>query len=533
MNLKPMRKASIARPTRKEFLKLGLAGSVALALPFGSSGCSSGDQTGTLLRSSAPLPEPFSVPLPVPPVLEPMHTDANADYYELTQKEVRAEILPGLDTTVWGYEGNFPGPTIEAQSGRQVVVHQRNELPVPTVVHLHGGVTPPESDGYPTDLILPTDGSFDGHEGHGGILMGGVDRGTKEYVYPMDQPAATLWYHDHRIDFTGPQVYKGLAGFHIVRDEVEDDLPLPKGEKDVPLMICDRAFDEDGSFLYPSVDPSLRDEPGVDDDFMEGVLADTILVNGAPWPFMEVSNTMYRLRVLNTSNARRYELELDPPPSDGDSFIQVGSDVGLLGAPVSHERIPIAPAERFDVVVDFSEYTVGTEVTLKNRIGEGSTAQLMRFRVVRAERDNSSVPDRLAEVEPIDPDSATTTRRFRFHREDVNGRHGWVINEEAFHPELVSARPRLGSTEIWEVRGNTHHPIHLHLAHFQVLSRSGWIGRRSPRPQDAGWKDTVDLLPDEEVRLAVRFDGYRGKYVFHCHNLEHEDMMMMANFEVA
>jgi spore coat protein A, manganese oxidase len=182
------------------------------------------------------------------------------------------------------------------------------------------------------------------------------------------------------------------------------------------------------------------------------------------------------------------------------------------------------------VIIDFSEYPVGTEVTLKNRIGEGSTVQLMRFRVVRAERDDSSVPDRLAEVEPSDTGGATE-RRFRFHREDVNGRHGWVINEEPFRPDRISARPRLGSTEIWEVRGNTHHPIHLHLAHFQVLSRSGWIGRRSPRPQDVGWKDTVDLLPDEEVRLAVRFDGYRGKYVFHCHNLEHEDMMM-ANFEV-
>src|SRR5829696_1981209 len=205
-------------------------------------------------------------------------------------------------------------------------------------------------------------------------------------------------------------------------------------EKYVPVMICDRAFDEDGSFLYPSVDLSLRDEPGVEDDFMEGVLADTILVNGAPWPFMEVSNTMYRFRILNASNARRYELELDPPTSGGDSFIQVGSDVGLLSVPVSHERIPIAPAERFDVVIDFSEYAVGTEVTLKNRIGEGSTAQLMRFRVVRAERDNSSVPDRLAAAEPIDPNSGTETRRFRFHRADVNGRHGWVINEEPFHP---------------------------------------------------------------------------------------------------
>jgi spore coat protein A len=525
-----MRKASIGKPTRKEFLKLGLAGGVALALPFGLSGCSSGNQTGALLRSSATLPEPFSVPLPVPPVLEPVRTDANTDYYELTQREGQAEILPGLDTTVWGYDGMFPGPTIETRSGRRVVVHQRNELPVPTVVHLHGGVTPPESDGYPTDLILPADGSFDGHEGHSGTPMGRVDRGTKEYTYPNEQRAATLWYHDHRMDFTGPQVYKGLAGFHIVRDEVEDDLPLPKGEKDVPLMICDRSFEEDGSFLYPSVDPSLRHEPGVEDDFMEGVLADTILVNGTPWPFMEVSNSMYRFRVLNASNARRYELALDPPPEGGDSFIQIGSDVGLLSAPVSHERILIAPAERFDVIIDFSEYVVGTEVTLKNRIGEGSTAQLMRFRVVRAERDDSSVPDRLAEVEPSDTGGATE-RRFRFHRADVHGRHGWVINEEPFRPDRISARPRLGSTEIWEVRGNTHHPIHMHLARFQVLSRRGWI-KQSPRPQDAGWKDTVDLLPDEEVQLAVRFEGFRGKYVFHCHNLEHEDMMMMANFEV-
>jgi len=524
-----MRKASIARPTRKEFLKLGLAGGVALALPFGASGCFSGDQTGALLCSSAPPPEPFSVPLPVPPVLEPVRTDAGTDYYELTQREGRAEILPGLDTTVWGYDGIFPGPTIEARSGRRVVVLHRNELPVPTVVHLHGGVTPPESDGYPTDLILPADGSFDEHEGHGGIPMGRVDRGIKEYVYPMDQPSATLWYHDHRIDFTGPQVYKGLAGFHIVRDEVEDDLPLPKGEKDVPLMICDRAFDEDGSFLYPSVDPSLRDEPGVEDNFLEGVLADTILVNGAPWPVLEVSNTKYRFRLLNASNARRYELELDPP-SGRDSFIQIGSDVGLLDSPISHERIPIAPAERFDVVVDFSKYEVGTEVTLKNRIGEGATAQLMQFRVVRAERDGGSVPDWLAEVQPSDPGDATE-RRFGFHRADVHGRQGWVIDEEPFGPNRISARPRLGSTEIWEVRGNTHHPIHLHLARFQVLSRSGWI-KQSPRPQDAGWKDTVDLLPDEEVQLAVRFEGFRGKYVFHCHNLEHEDMMMMANFEV-
>jgi spore coat protein A len=204
-----MRKVSLARPTREEFLKPGLAGGVALALPLGVSGCSSGNQTGALLHSSVTLPEPFSVPLPVPPVLEPVRTDANTDYYELTQREGRAEILPGLDTTVWGYDGMFPGPTIEARSGRRVVVYQRNELPVPTVVHLHGGVTPSESDGYPTDLILPADGSFDGHKGHGGVPMGRVDRGTKEYTYPNEERGATLWYHDHRMDFTGPRSTRG------------------------------------------------------------------------------------------------------------------------------------------------------------------------------------------------------------------------------------------------------------------------------------------------------------------------------------
>jgi spore coat protein A len=432
---------------------------------------------------------------------------------------------------VWGYDGIFPGPTIEARSGRKIVVRQRNELPVPVVVHLHGGKTPPDSDGYPTDLILPADGSFDGHKGHGDMPMGRVDRGIKEYVYPMDQPAATLWYHDHRADFTGPQVYRGLAGFHLIRDDVEDGLPLPKDEKDIPLMICDRSFAEDGSFLYPSLDPSLRNEPGIEDGFLRaGVLADTILVNGAPWPSLEVSNTRYRFRILNASNARRYELELDPPPAGGESFVQVGSDGGLLSAPVSHERIPVAPAERFEVVIDFSKYRVGSEITLKNRIGEGSTAQVMRFHVVHTEKDDSTVPGRLAEVEKLDPDSVTETRRFRFERGDVLDQRGWVIDEESFHPDLISARPGLGDTEIWEVKGSggRHHPIHLHLVHFQVLSRNG----RNPRPQDVGWKDTVDLAPGEEARVIARFDGYRGKYVFHCHNLEHEDMMMMANFEV-
>jgi spore coat protein A len=517
--------------SRTEFLKLGLMGTTALMLPFGASACSSrGDgSTGNLLPSTARLPEPFRVPLPVPPVLEPVRSDTNADYYGITQRVAHAEILPGLKTEVWGYDGIFPGPTIEARSGRRVVVRQTNELPVPVVVHLHGGVTPSEHDGYATDIVTPVDGHGAGHGGHARLNV--VGEGSFDYHYPNGQRAATLWYHDHRMDFTGPQVWRGLAGFHIVRDADEDALPLPDGERDVPLMICDRSFAEDGSFLYPSIDPSLMGEPGVDDAYMQGVLGDVILVNGAPWPELEVSNTKHRFRILNASNARRYELALDPEPGEGSPFVQVGSDGGLLGMPVPHRTIPIAQAERFDVVVDFSKYRVGTEVTLKNRLGDRRTAEIMRFRIVRNEKEESAVPARLSdmsEFEALGESVAVRTRRFRFTQSASGDGTMWTINGEPFDPERIDARPALGSAEVWEFVTDVHHPVHLHLAHFKVLSRSG----REPLPKDAGWKDTVDVPPGQIARVLARFDGYRGKYVFHCHNLEHEDMMMMANFEV-
>jgi len=520
--------------SRKRFLKLGLAGGVAVAFPFGASACSGSDagSTGTLLPSKAKLPRPFRVPLPVPPVLEPVRTDPDADYYEMTQKVGKAEILPGLETEVWGYDGIFPGPTIESRSGRKIVVRQRNDLPVPVSTHLHGGRTPPESDGYPTDLISPKGMAHAHSMGGHGSMGARASRHFKDYVYPLEQRAATLWYHDHRMDFTGPQVWRGLAGFHVIHDKEDDALPLPKGEKDVPLMICDRSFDHDGSFLYPSLDLRLRDKPGVEDDYMDGVLGDTILVNGAPWPVMEVSNTMHRFRILNASNARRYELALDPGPGDGASFIQVGSDGGLLGAPLSHRTILISQAERFDVVIDFSKYPVGTEVTLKNALGAGKTADVMRFRVTRKEREDSTVPRQLSDMAEFDEltESRARVRRgeLRFTRISDNGRTMWGINGEPFDPERMEARPELGSTEVWKLNTNAHHPIHLHLVQFKELSRN----EDRPRPTDAGWKDTVDLSKGEEVRVIARFDGYRGRYVFHCHNLEHEDMMMMANFEV-
>jgi spore coat protein A, manganese oxidase len=502
-----------------------------LALPLGTLSV----PVGRLAASSSvrsPDVEPFEVPLPIPPVASPVGTRGGADFYEMVQRVAMQEILPGMRTEVWGYDGVFPGPTIEARRDRPVAIRQTNELPVPVSVHLHGGKTPPESDGYPTDLIMPKGSRHAGrshrHGGsHGGqVPGGGGHQGHKEYRYPNGHRAATLWYHDHRMDFTGPQVYRGLAGMYLLRDEVEDSLPLPKGEKEVPLVITDRTFQEDGSFYYPSLDPTLQGEPGVLALAANGMFGDTVLVNGAPWPVLEVSNTMHRLRILNASNARIYDLALDPAPPGGKPFVQVGSDGGLLEAPVAHDTIVAAPAERFDVVVDFSRYPVGTQVTLKNRRGEGKTSDVMRFVVARREKEEGSVPERLApDLGFPDPDDVEVTRRFQF----IAGVFGGMsaINNKTFDPGRIDARPRLGSTEIWEIGADPSHPFHMHLVHFKVLSRDGG----PPGPHDAGWKDTVSL-EGGSVRVAARFEGWRGKYVFHCHNLEHEDMMMMANFEV-
>ncbi|HML17734.1 MAG TPA: multicopper oxidase family protein [Bryobacteraceae bacterium] len=503
--------------SRREILRYAGLSGAGLLLP---SSCARPESR--ILPSLAPLPEPFQIPLPAIPVLKPVRTDPDADYYDVTVRPANARILSGLDTAIWGYDGIFPGPTIEARTGRRVSLRLRNALSVPIVNHLHGGRTAPESDGYPTDLILPI-GGFPHSHMHD--PMARIAEGEREYVYANDQRAATLWYHDHRMDFTAPQVWRGLAGLYILRDAEEQRLPLPRADKEIPLVICDRSFDRDGSFRYPSLDPSLRDTPGVDPRYMGGALGDVILVNGAPWPRLQVAGVKYRFRILNASNARRYELQLDPLPRGATSFVQIGSDGGLLEAPVSHQALRIVPAERFDVIVDFSKFPVGSKVTLRNNADSGPAGQIMRFDVVRAERDESSIPSKLSDVAFPRPEDAVTTRVFDFSYQ--RSTHSWFINGKPYDPTRMDARPKLDTTEIWRLQTDFNHPLHLHLVHFQVLSHSG-----RPGPYDAGWKDTVDLGPGQTANILVRFAGYRGRYVFHCHNLEHEDMSMMGNYEV-
>ncbi len=507
--------------TRRELIRRAGGVAAGLALPYIETGCLRGRPQPRLLRSAIPIPKPFQAALPIIPVLKPSRADAAADYYQLDARPATAGIVPGLATGIWGYNGIFPGPTIEARRGRRVVVHLRNRLPVPIVTHLHGGRTAPESDGYPTDLVLPS--AYTLSQRHDPLAR--IAEVERDYIYLNEQRAATLWYHDHRMDFTAPQVWRGLAGFYILRDDEEAQLPLPRGDKEIALLICDRSFQADGSFLYPSLDASLRERAGVTHDYMGGVLGDVILVNGAPWPKLDVANTRYRFRILNASNARRYELALDPAPSGAPSFVQIGSDGGLLAAPVAHRSVRVAPAERFDLIVDFSRYRPGTSVTLLNNAASGPAGQIMRFDVAREERDPSSVPARLSTLGFPNPGDVRVTRSFKFAFRDME--RGWLINGKPYDPERMDAQPKLDSTEIWRLETDFNHPLHLHLVHFQVLSHSG-----RPGPFDAGWKDTIDLCPGQTANILVRFGGHRGRYVFHCHNLEHEDMAMMGNFEV-
>jgi len=478
------------------------------------------------LTSAARLPEPFTLPLAVPQALAPIRRDTTTDYYRIVQRRANASILPGYSTPIWGYNGTFPGPLLVSSRERRTVVTHRNELPVPVVVHLHGGHVPTESDGYPTDLLLPV--------GEMGVMPGldmasdplaHIVSGERDYDYPAGQPAATLWYHDHRMDFTGASVWRGLAGIHLVTDESQRRLGLPSGQRDIPLLITDRAFDAAGAFRYPALDPTALHTPGVQGKFTRGVLGDAVLVNGVPWPVHRVGTARYRLRLINSSNARVYRLRAEMPRGDGH-FVQIGSDGGLLAGPQHLDDLTIAPGERYEVILDFSGCAVGDRVTIHNDLGSGTTTRVMQFVVTERVTDDSVIPDRLADVPPPDRRAAALTRQFSFRHGDSGSMRGWLINGRSYDPTEPIATPRLGDLEIWRLVADIDHPIHMHLTQFQVLSRNGGPAHRA----DAGWKDTVYLRATEVAEIAVRFTDYPGRYVLHCHNLEHEDMGMMASF---
>jgi spore coat protein A, manganese oxidase len=433
-------------------------------------------------------------------VLSPVGRDATTNYYEIVQKETSAEILPGMQTRIWGYNGSFPGPTIEAQCGRTTVVTFTNRLNVPTVAHLHGGVTRPGSDGFPTDTVAPDE--------------------SRRCQYDNTGRPATLWYHDHSFRGAGRNLYMGLAGLYLLKGADEVDGQLPHGQYDIPLILQDRAFTSDGELEY-------------DHQGHHGATGRVMLVNGGPWPVLEVSARKYRFRIVNASNAMAVLLAL----SNHQPLIQIATDQGLLPSPCVSSTIALAMAERVEVVIDFSRCPLGSKVVLENRRADGALRRIMRFDVVRRERDDSVVPGRLADVESLQPSQVVCTRTFVFGGKPTFGIPPgvrWLINGEAFDPLRVDANPRLGEIEVWRfinrgfVGQTMLHPVHTHLAPFQILWRNG----AAPLRQEMGWKDTVAIEEGEEVDVIIRWSGYQGRYLLHCHNLEHEDHSMMARVDV-
>jgi spore coat protein A len=461
---------------------------------------------------------------------------------------------------MWSFGETVPGPTIEARTNHSILIEWVNALPgahflpidhtlhgaatdqpeVRTAVHVHGAKVPPQYDGFPEDWQIPGQ--------------------TYQAVYPLNQDAATLWYHDHAMGIERLNQYAGLFGFFLVRDEAEDKLTLPSGKYEIPLAFADRLFAEDGSLYYPdSGDP---DAPWIPE-----LYGDAMLVNGKLTPFLEVEPRPYRFRILNAANSRTWLFSL----SNRQSFHQIGSDQGLLSAPVELTQLQLSPGERADIVIDFSA-TRGERMTLNNQSWE-----LMQFRVAhqpapgtqsspipyslsptgrvpsgRGERSllaGVATPSPLRSIQPI-PESASVRTRLMILREYMDTapkRMLMLLNGTRWH-EPVTERPELDSVEIWSFANTTGdiHPIHLHLVRFQVLDRqsfnadeyllSGNLNFRGapvlPPPGERGWKDTVQTYPETVTRIIVRFEGYTGRYVWHCHLLEHAANEMMRPFEV-
>jgi spore coat protein A len=527
--------------TRRGILRAGLVAGAGVLLPLGCAGRRP-EEGATLER--------FRDALPVPRALDPVGRIGGITRYRVPMTQFRQQLHSELPpTTLWGYGGTYPGPTIEAQRGERIAVTWMNRLPpghhLPVdpclhgphgyddrdaprpkpraVVHLHGGHVPPESDGYPEATLLP-----------------GQD---VTYEYPNRQRAATLWYHDHALGITRLNVYMGLAGAYLIREPVERDLNLPRGEFEVPLLIQDRSFEEDGSLDYPK-------------RWEEEFFGETILVNGRVWPYLEVKPRRYRFRIFNGSNSRTLQLALD----SGQPFYQIGTDGGLLPAPVEVREITLAPAERADAIVDFSRRA--GELTLTNRApapfpgtpGKGVIREVMQFRVRGSAAEDSSLPARLEPLASLPEETTAPSRDFildMVHEDPRCTKPGfrWRINGLGW--DDITEYPRLATAEIWRFYNLSAdlHPMHLHLVHFRILdrqallpdpAREGFFLRRTdpasvpvpPDPSEAGWKDTFRSNPGEVTRIIARFEDFTGRYPYHCHILELEDHEMMRQFEV-
>ncbi len=469
------------------------------------------------------------------------------DLYMVDIKEGSHSFHRDLPTQkIHGYDGKVPGPLFHARYGRPMLVRFRNQLPplaqgygAPEVsVHLHNLHTPSESDGYPTDWFsstacgstLTSPGDYKDH--HYPMVYAGVEQFGG--IGDPREALGTLWYHDHRVDFTAPNVYRGMAGFFLAFDEIDSGnehdsnplaLRLPSGDYDVPLLIADKQFDSGGYLTFDQFNS-------------DGFIGDKVTVNGKIQPVMRVAQRKYRLRILDGGPARIYDLQIRKG-NVAQTFNYIANDGNLLPAPLLRNSVRLSPAERADIVVDFSGHALGTELILVNRLNmlDGrkpekdfltTPMQLLKFIVDRVpdEKDESRVPPVLRELPPINVAEAVRTRTFEFGRSSG----AWAINDRLFNNRPV-ASPVKGSAEIWVLRnlsGGWSHPVHIHFEEGRILTRNGG----TPPAHERGRKDVYVIGPSETVRVFLHFRDFPGKYVMHCHNTVHEDHGMMARWDI-
>ncbi|HLH03493.1 MAG TPA: multicopper oxidase family protein [Bryobacteraceae bacterium] len=493
--------------------------------------------------------EPFVDPLPIPRAIRlpatPGHTSA-PERIILSQfrQKLHRDLPPSL---VWGFNGTTPGPTLVAARGCPAHIEWHNRLPdqhplavdhtldgagpdipaVRTVIHLHGGHVSAENDGYPEHWIIPGQ--------------------AQRTHYPNRQPTATLWYHDHAMGITRLNAVMGLAGLYLLHDPDEQRLHLPSGPYDIPLILQDRILDAGGQLAYP-VGPSA-DHPWVSEFF-----GTHVLVNGKVWPYLTVEPRLYRFRLLNASNSRIYQMALHPE----QPFYVIASDGGLLREPVESAELLLAPGERLDLLIDFRERQ-GRRLNLVNygrapypSGGSPVPGFVLQFRVERPltpVRQTSEIPNALASVPRLAEAAAVKTRRLKlveFMGPDKRLQRTLLDGKRFMDP--VSEDPLRGTAEIWEFVNTTMdtHPIHLHAIHFQLLDRRAFDVRRYQSTSEVfytgpllgaaaaeqGWKDTIICPPGQVTRILAPFHAEPGRFVWHCHMLEHEDNEMMRPYVI-
>lgn len=431
----------------------------------------------------------------------------------------RGEVVRGPENTLSDIPGSYLGPTIRVHTGQRIRVRFRNEVRGPSIIHWHGLHVPDDMDGHPRFAVQP-----------GGEYL---------YDFTVTNRAGTYWYHPHPHGLTGHQVYGGMAGLLIVTDREEAGFDLPSGEYEVPLVLQDRTFDNSNQLVY------LR----AGHERMTGFLGERIMVNGQPEPSLRFEPRPYRLRVLNGSNSRIYRLAW----SDGRPLTIIGTDGGLLDEPATRESIMLGPGERLDLWENFgasgasrSRQLVSLPFnaalfggTFPGVIPNGAGFSILSATVGEGQSD-ASPPKRFAPIAPYEPGDAVNPDRPKSIHLEMSHMVG-LINGRRFEMTGVASDEivTLGTTEIWEFinpfRGmgmmsmSMPHPMHLHGKQFRILERSGGSGLEH---MDLGWKDTTLVMPGQRVRIAVSFDDYPGLFLYHCHNLEHEDMGMMRNYRV-